>query len=174
MSDTELSEDAFDNDFYDPLDQTDLLDDVSDSDEHSDPLFKAVHDLRAPDFSTRRAASILLARATVNGIEPMLNALVDANESFKLQIQQRLVALGPDFLLDLLPGLAHEDATAREVMAHVLGEMEDSRAIPALIEVLDDPHDDVQRAAAAALQQINTLRALEAVNVWKAKSDPDS
>lgn len=174
MSDTELSEETFDNPVGDYLDETDIGTEEEPVDEVDDPLVQAVYNLRAPDFSTRRTANISLARASVNAIPALLDALADADESFTQLIMRQLTALGPDALLELLTGLQHPEPQARQVTAGVLGTFEDSRAIPALIDLLNDSDEEVQRAAASALEQINTLRALEAVNVWKARSDPQA
>ncbi len=180
MSDTDFSPDTFDNsvdEFLDPPTEIDIDAERADEDEldeETEPLVQAVYDLRSPEFNKRRTANILLERASVNAMGPLLDVVTDAGDSFRVQVQRRLTALGPDFLVDMLAGLQHPEPAARETMAAVFGALEDSRAIPALVELLADPEEEVQRAAASALEQINTLRALEAVNVWKAQSDSDS
>ncbi|HHG86071.1 MAG TPA: hypothetical protein ENJ82_15085 [Bacteroidetes bacterium] len=54
---------------------------------------------------------------------------------------------------EVLPFLGHEDSTYREAAALAFGSLQDSFAVPNLIQLLDDSHVPVARAAAYAIGQ---------------------
>ena len=81
-----------------------------------------------------------------------------------------LVACGPDMeaaaeegdLETLLEGLESDNVIVRQDAARMLGELGDERAVPALIERLEQDEDDFVRAlSASSLGDIGDERAIE-------------
>jgi hypothetical protein len=90
-----------------------------------------------------------------------LGRLADEGEDLRERATRMLVQLGPAVLEDLTPALG-DPALAGHV-APVFGELRDSRATPALIELLTDDATDLRVAAALALERIQDPRATYAL-----------
>jgi len=163
MADGFTDESGYDSGFFEDSEYEDP-DDAS-----MDPLDKAVLDLRARDFGTRRTAVDTLERAGASAIPNMLNALKDADEALRDVVAGRLVRLGTAILPQMMSALEHPDIEARTTAAWVLGELEDSRAVTILIEKLDDDDPAMQEAAVEALERIANTRALDAARFWRGR-----
>lgn len=72
-------------------------------------------------------------------------------------------------VVSLLGGLKKENWRVRHNAATVLGQLKALWATKPLIEMLDDEHPSVRRAAAASLQRFQTPAAIEALRAYKVK-----
>lgn len=87
---------------------------------------------------------------------------------------REIVAIGPAAVPSLLSALDDPDGNVRRGAVWTLGQIGDPRAVPFLIDMLQDTAGDmfgigerVCDAAAEALERIGTLQALTAVAAWR-------
>lgn len=92
---------------------------------------------------------------------------------------REIVAIGAAAVPGLVSALSDPDGNVRRGSAWALGQIGDARAVPYLIERLDDMAGDmfgigerVCDTAAEALERIGTPEALEAVEAWRGESPP--
>lgn len=123
-----------------------------------------------PDFTTRLlesminsgraedAASFVCERNRPDALLPLFASPVFAQRMGALVVIEE--ALGRDqrimdpIVEQLMALTSHEDAGIRGDTAELLGNIGDSRAIPALQKLQDDPDEDVREAAIEALEKL--------------------
>ncbi len=137
----------------------------TDSDVPRRPVQSTYPDLDSPDPQVRAAGvqAIRAARDT-QAVSSLLAHIQDPDERVGLYVAQGLVELASSTdLLRLRAFLWGADANGRWRAAFVLGERRDSRAIPVLAHVLDDPEVLVGRTAAEGLAKIGGQAAINAL-----------
>jgi HEAT repeat protein len=106
----------------------------------------------------------------------------DAEVAYRIATRtwKELVMLGSQAVSGLVSALADPDGNVRRGAIWTLGQIGDARAVPFLIEMLDDPAGDmfgigerVCDAAAEALERIGTEEALATVRAWRATQNED-
>jgi hypothetical protein len=94
-------------------------------------------------------------------------------EGLKLERSGVITILGLSSIEHLLAALDNPDVEVCNAVIHALGETRNAAAVPALIQLLNDPRKSwgtrVGHGAASALKRIGTPEALAAVEKWKAR-----
>jgi HEAT repeat protein len=124
-------------------------------------LIQALSD---PDLDVRwQAAEALGQIGDPQAAQALVAALRDPAEAVRRSAVHALVKLpGIDVrasLTELIRG--QESGPVRATALEVLAEMGDRDAVPALIDALRDPHEEVRKLAALALGRLRDLRAVE-------------
>ena len=118
------------------------------------------------------------APATEGGkISEWRSVICDEDERMFLRMRA-LFALrnegGPEALDALAAAFASESALLKHEIAYVMGQMQDSYAVPCLIERLSDHHEDlmVRHEAAEALGAIGDRTAIETLSKFVNDTEP--
>lgn len=123
------------------------------------PVAEVIPFLAHADPEIRSNAALVLAQATKPGqgelFLPLTAAMEDVDASVRVHAAAALGALGDaDAIPFLAKGLKDSKALVRIRSAYALGRIGDKRAVEPLIERLDDPEEDVTKAAHKALTTI--------------------
>lgn len=125
-----------------------------------EPLVRALED---PAPVVRIHAARALGRlGQPAAVEPLVRALRHRHDALTGAAEEAFVHLGPAALPGLIEASRSEDEWVRQHAAHALGKIHDPRAIPPLVDLLDDSVPAVRWAAVQALQRYGTS-ALEPV-----------
>jgi HEAT repeat protein len=95
-------------------------------------------------------------------VDALLAELASDDVVMRRRARNTLVAIGEPALPEMLEELAHGEFPVRWEVAKTLGEMRHPRAVPGLIEALEDKEQDVRWLAAVALAAIGR-EAIEAL-----------
>ncbi|HOI13911.1 MAG TPA: HEAT repeat domain-containing protein [Methanoculleus sp.] len=112
------------------------------------------------EIETRRdlrrvyAAAILGEIGDPSAVEPLVQALKDANDDLRCQASGAIAKFESGAVRPLAAMLANPDPEVRVVAAGVLGDTGDPAAVDPLIGALHDKSDDVRGAAAGALMRM--------------------
>lgn len=118
---------------------------------------------RDPDSSVRRAAVRALCMvATPAALEPVVEAMSDADAGVAAEAARSVAGFGPAALPALISRLDTPDPALRSAVVETLAGMPDV-AVPALIAALGDARDAVRAAAIEALTRLNAAEAAEPV-----------
>ena len=138
-------------------------------------LIPALFDLLTPEYPYKRNVAELLTglkgEAVLNG---MLSLLKSENIKLRINAADSLGKLRDSAAVpDLIRALDDPEEDVRQYAAFALGALKDARAVPPLIAIAkrDDEFDDVQRAAALALNDIGTREARIAYRDWSRKNE---
>jgi HEAT repeat protein len=117
------------------------------------------------DASVRNQMVIELSRiGTKQTIEPLFNYLDDTAEEVRKSSAYSLIGIIDKSDSDLLiKHLTTGSQTSQRVSALLLGRLHDAKALPALIERLNDPMPSVQASVISAITDINDKQALEPI-----------
>jgi len=136
--------------------------------------------LKAEDPRSRHAAARTLGELgsqARSAIPALLVALGDADPSVRFQVSASLKKIGPraDAALALAMALRTGDPDSRARIAEVLGRMgpEASATVPDLVQALEDPSENVRRAAGTALRRIGSEPPGLAPSLIKGLRDED-
>lgn len=127
--------------------------------------------------SLRRGVGEALIRVGSPATSHLLDILDDVGRPIKATIIAIMGEIGDRAAVDALLGLArHEDAWIRLNTAAALGQIGDDRAVPILVELLDDGEEPFFKErvcdnALEALRQINTLEARQAIDDWERRNN---
>jgi len=121
-----------------------------------------------------RSAVVHLASDPEHGGQPneivaLMIDLLRRAEGNRRNLEVMLAWLGDHAVHELVDGLREPEL--RESAAIVLGALRESRAVPGLVDCLEDERADVRLASAHALSQIRDVRAVE--GLMRAVLDPD-
>lgn len=121
------------------------------------PLIEALAD---KEMTVRKFAALLLGRMKDPGaIEELGMALYDLHPEVSLNAAEALAAFGSQAVDLLAAALNHPEATIREHAVWALGKTADPRAIPLLLQMLQDPERGV---VIKSMQGLAAMRAAEA------------
>jgi HEAT repeat protein len=103
-----------------------------------------------------------MAQDTGTGIKDLIAALSSLDDFTRVEARNALVAMGSQSIPFLAEALKGPDLLRKWEAAKALGEICDPRAVPALVEALDDEQFDVRWLAAEGLIEMNvkSLRPL--------------
>ena len=87
--------------------------------------------------------------------EVLISRLTAENETWRVEAETRLVALGQLAVHPLIGALQHAHASVRVHAVHALGQIKDRRAIPAVVSALADTENNGAVAIAAEKALIN-------------------
>lgn len=125
-----------------------------------EPLIRALDD---PAPVVRIHAARALGRLGHPGaVEPLIRALRHRHDALTGAAEEALAHVGPAALPGLAEASRSEDEWVRQHATHALGKIHDPRAIPPLVDRLDDSVPAVRWAAVQALQRYGAS-ALEPV-----------
>lgn len=117
-----------------------------------------LRDLKSPDFRTQYVArEELIARVGHYVIPYVVETLGDRRDKeFRVRCIDLLVAMGEDAVLPMMEVLESPDSFTRQNAAAILGHIQDGRAVPALLRVLQAPGEDslVKAEASESLRRI--------------------
>ncbi len=137
-------------------------------------LIPTLFGLLTRDYPFKRNVAEILTglkgEAVVNG---MLSLLKSEDTKLRINAADSLGKLGDTAVVpDLIQALDDPEEDVRKYAAFALGELKDARAVPPLIAIAkrDDEFDEVQRAAALALNDIGTREARIAYRDWSRKT----
>jgi HEAT repeat protein len=121
-----------------------------------------------------RSAVVYLASDPEHGGQPdeivaLLIDLLRRADGNQRNLEVLLAWLGEYAVHELVDGLREPEL--RESAAIVLGALRESRAVPGLVDCLEDERVDVRLASAHALAQIRDVRGVE--GLMRAVADPD-
>ncbi len=111
-------------------------------------------------FVWQDAAHALGTIGDARAVEPLTQMLDEVDDYDAPAVIVALEHIGGAGLEPLLKALKHDRLTVRQTTASALGRMGDKRAVPALIEAIDDPVLDARFDAIGALGQIGDERAV--------------
>ena len=124
-------------------------------------LLETVVATRTEDSDVREVSLRALARiADPGAIEPLIGALGTAEVWLAPRIADILTRHGEAVVAPLIAVLDGGNHPARAWAANVLGEVRAQRAFPALVQLLNDPEDEVRGKTATALGRIGDRRAI--------------
>ena len=125
-------------------------------------LFRALAD---NDWRVRKTAVEALVgladEQVINGLVQVLSC--HDNAGARNSAIEALVHIGPDAVETLLRSLGSPDPDVRKFIVDILGDIRDTRSVPALIERFRDEDENVRVAAAEALGKIRDRRAVDAL-----------
>lgn len=107
----------------------------------------------------------------IRAIPPLVQKLGDEHVDIEAMLLEVLTHFGSSALPHLLEALKHDNPKAREHAISILGELGDERAIPALIECLNDAEWHVRFEAVNALMWTPNPKVKKAL--IPLKDDPD-
>ncbi|MFQ5794346.1 MAG: HEAT repeat domain-containing protein [Candidatus Bipolaricaulia bacterium] len=107
-------------------------------------------------------------------IDELIEALRDEDKRMREQAARALIEIGSDATPDLIKTLRDENWRVRHNATWVLGEIRDSRAVPALTKMLEDKEPSVRRAADKALKKIPADKVLSTSSQWEPSSPEPS
>lgn len=124
-----------------------------------------VQRLSDTDDDVRHAARVALEGFGSAAVEPLVQVLQARAWEPAEQAAQALGHIGGAAAAAALSAaLTHGSAWVRSAAARALGDMRSETAVPALVQALDDDEDlDVCQVVIAALRQIGTPEALQAI-----------
>jgi HEAT repeat protein len=139
-----------------------------------DDVDTLVAGLQDDDAAIRaRAARLLGYYAGTRSVSALIDALKDPNRSVRGAALRSLAWIGDPRAVQAIAALALSDPSPdlRSSAAHQLRKIRSADAVPALIDVLDDPSRGVRMSALQSLQHIGDERAIARV-AEVAVSDP--
>jgi len=130
--------------------------------------------LKSTDSEKRaKAAEALGELRDERAIEPLIEALSDDDSTVRQKASEALAKIGTSATQSLVEVLKSDDWRVRCRAAWAIGKIGDPRAVPYLIEAIDDPVRDVRLNVVWALGEIgNDPRAVDPL--FKALKDEDS
>jgi HEAT repeat protein len=133
-------------------------------------LFRAMGDA---DWRVRKTAvEGLVSIGSTEIIDGLLQALNTAdNAGVRNSAIEALVQIGDPSVDPLLNRIETRDPDVRKFVVDILGDIKDTRAVPALIARLDDEDENVCVASAEALGKIRDPRAVDALLACLIRTD---
>lgn len=126
-----------------------------------EPLILALKD---PEGTVRRYAALLLGRiGDPRAVEPLGMALYDMHSEVGQAAAQALAGFGEAGLAPLVEALGHPEAWIRQHAVRGLALSGDQRALPVLLDMLDDPDREVVKLVIPALGALGDERVLAAL-----------
>jgi len=126
-----------------------------------DPLLEALNE---SEGTVRRFAAVLLGRiGDPRAIEPLRMALYDMHFEVGQAAAESLAGFGPMGLKRLAEALHHPETWLRQHAIFGLTLSGDKRIVPVILDMLNDPDQEVQKQAIQSLGQLGDERALPAL-----------
>ena len=91
----------------------------------------------------------------------------------RLEVTQRILAIGPRAIPELVQGLSHHSWDVRQDCANALAEFAAPSTVPPLIDALSDPQTGVRYEAARALGKIGSTDAKKALEAAAVEAESD-
>jgi HEAT repeat protein len=120
----------------------------------------------------RGAAIEALAEIGKSAVEPLISVLEDADWAVRRSATTALTKIGDPAVAQLIAAFLHGGASTREGVTRALGGIGNARALPTVLDALDDRCTEVRRAAAGALEKIGDASAAQSLVVALTDEDP--
>jgi HEAT repeat protein len=111
------------------------------------------------------AASILGKIGDPRAIEELGMTLYDLHHDVRFAAAESLARFGPPAIRVLNEALSHPEPSIREYAVFGLGNIQDVRVAPILIEMVKDPERSVQKQAVHSLGQLRDEHAISALRI---------
>jgi HEAT repeat protein len=115
----------------------------------------------------RMAAVGTLCALAPASIDPLIQALAGTEPDLPQRAALALVSIGDAAVEPLIVALNGQNVAVRRGAARILGQVRDRRAIPGLIQALDDEDREVRREAIHALARVGLPTVKPLVSIFK-------